>query len=452
MKIHFCDLCNESVPQSELDAGRAFMRKGRVVCVKCDQLMTQREASAGAHLDSAAGVFGATSAASAPHQASLTPLPVAPASFDAGQAGLAPGGQVHHHPHLTHPRPQRSGSGVAVALFSMALTALAFYWLTERSDKISTDVDRKLEALSKSQLDSDMRSMQRSTEMEGRLLKLEENFKNSVENERKGIEARFVEVQSRLDKSLVPLNDTRADVATIKGVVPSVQRHEQELSAAAQKVTELETRAGALELALADVKKQLEQRPSPATAGGPGGVAAAPATPVGTPAWMGLVQQLESGNSGDRWVAVQTLGETRDPAVAEYLLPRLKDVDIFVRMATARVLGDLGSLKSTGALIEALNDQDSSVREAAYVSLCAVSKKSLPFDAHQEPAERAKRVKAWQDWWKKAQEEGAAQQVRHYKMPHSRRAFRIVAAPQILRYALHAVGAFSVPGVFAQCE
>ena len=41
MKILFCDLCNESVPQSELDEGRAFMRKGRVVeTATKDRLLT----------------------------------------------------------------------------------------------------------------------------------------------------------------------------------------------------------------------------------------------------------------------------------------------------------------------------------------------------------------------------------------------------------------------------
>ena len=40
MKIHFCDLCNESVPQADLDEGRAFVRKGRVVCATCDRAMS----------------------------------------------------------------------------------------------------------------------------------------------------------------------------------------------------------------------------------------------------------------------------------------------------------------------------------------------------------------------------------------------------------------------------
>ncbi len=36
MDIHFCDLCNESVPQSDLDQGRAYVRRGRVICAACE--------------------------------------------------------------------------------------------------------------------------------------------------------------------------------------------------------------------------------------------------------------------------------------------------------------------------------------------------------------------------------------------------------------------------------
>ena len=39
MEIHFCDLCNESVPQSDLDQGIAMLRNGRVVCASCDVAM-----------------------------------------------------------------------------------------------------------------------------------------------------------------------------------------------------------------------------------------------------------------------------------------------------------------------------------------------------------------------------------------------------------------------------
>jgi hypothetical protein len=35
MKIRFCDLCNESVPQVHIDGGRAIARCDRLVCANC---------------------------------------------------------------------------------------------------------------------------------------------------------------------------------------------------------------------------------------------------------------------------------------------------------------------------------------------------------------------------------------------------------------------------------
>src|SRR5262245_15688920 len=57
MKIHFCDLCNESVPQSDLDEGRAYFRKGRVVCANCDRAMSHA-ASGEPAVASASGAAG----------------------------------------------------------------------------------------------------------------------------------------------------------------------------------------------------------------------------------------------------------------------------------------------------------------------------------------------------------------------------------------------------------
>ncbi len=400
MKILFCDLCNESVPQSELDAGRAFMRKGRVVCLKCDQLMTQREDS------SDSNPFGGPtlppSSPTVPPQATLTPLPSAAVAQD---ANFMPGQPQPAHSHASAQPGQRSGAGVALGLFSIALTACSFYWLMERSERVSTDLQKRLDSIQQEQESADKRAGARSTELKAELLFLQGRLDSRADDDRKALEIRFDEIQGKHKLSQTSLGELRASIESLQGVAPSLQRHDEELNSGAQKLVTLETRANAIEVALAELKMELEKRPGPAE----GAARPSPATPVGTPPWMGLVQQLESANSGDRWVAVQGLGETRDPAVAEYIVPRLKDIDIFVRMAAARVLGDLGSSKSSGALIEALGDQEYTVREVAYLALCSVSKKSLPFDAHSDPVERAKRVKAWQDWWKKAQDEGAAQ-------------------------------------------
>jgi len=56
MDIHFCDLCNESVPQSDLDAGRAFVRRGRVVCASCERAMTHTIGSASHGEEAPSGV------------------------------------------------------------------------------------------------------------------------------------------------------------------------------------------------------------------------------------------------------------------------------------------------------------------------------------------------------------------------------------------------------------
>ncbi len=400
MKILFCDLCNESVPQSELDAGRAFMRKGRVVCLKCDQLMTQREESSDAN--PFGGPTSQPASPSVPPQASLTPLPVASLAQDAAFPTVQP---QPAHSHASAQPGQRFGSGVALALFSIGLTACGYYWLMERSERVSTELQKRLDSIQQEQEAADSRAGTRSTELKGELLALQGRLDSRADDERKALEIRFAELQTKYELSLISLGDLRESIESLQGVAPSLQRHDEELNSGAQKLVTLESRANAIEVALTELKKELEKRAGPAE----GAARPSPATPVGTPPWMGLVQQLESANSGDRWVAVQGLGETRDPAVAEYILPRLKDVDIFVRMAAARVLGDLGSPKASGALIEALGDQDQTVREAAYLALCSVSKKALPFDPHADAVERAKRVKAWQDWWKKAQDESGAQ-------------------------------------------
>jgi HEAT repeat protein len=75
-------------------------------------------------------------------------------------------------------------------------------------------------------------------------------------------------------------------------------------------------------------------------------------------------------------------------------------------MATARVLGDLKSTSAVPALIDALEDSEAAVREAALGALRALTGKDLRFDPMASEAERSKKVKAWREWWKKVEEEG----------------------------------------------
>jgi HEAT repeat protein len=76
----------------------------------------------------------------------------------------------------------------------------------------------------------------------------------------------------------------------------------------------------------------------------------------------------------------------------------LKDEDVFVRMATARVLGELDNLDAAIGLIEALGDAQAAVREAAVVSLRLLSDKDFRFDPLGKEVDRSKIQSAWRKW------------------------------------------------------
>src|SRR6185503_1315066 len=40
MNVYFCDLCNESIPQADLDLGRAVRRNERLICAACEAAMS----------------------------------------------------------------------------------------------------------------------------------------------------------------------------------------------------------------------------------------------------------------------------------------------------------------------------------------------------------------------------------------------------------------------------
>ena len=119
-------------------------------------------------------------------------------------------------------------------------------------------------------------------------------------------------------------------------------------------------------------------------------------------AWQGLLADLQHTNAGIRLDAIYALGETGDAEVIPHLVPMLTDVDLFVRMATARMLEDLDARSAVPALIDALDDSQSAVREAAMVALRQITGKDFRFEPVDTDAGRAKKVKAWRDWWKKS--------------------------------------------------
>ena len=119
------------------------------------------------------------------------------------------------------------------------------------------------------------------------------------------------------------------------------------------------------------------------------------------PDWLEHTARLTSPSAATRWNAVTALGDAKDEAVVPYLVGMLQDPDTFVRIATARILEDLGSLDAVGDLIEALTDSEVVVREVVVTALRKITDENHRFDPAAPEAERARRVKAWREWWKK---------------------------------------------------
>jgi hypothetical protein len=372
MEIHFCDLCNESVPDSDLAAGKAFMRKGRVVCAKCDALMSPPGTPAEPAVKVQEPVLAAAPA-----------TPIVPVAAAAPHAAAE-----HPRVHLRH--GSGAGFGVAVGLFSILLTALAVWFLYDRAEATRIALEGELRVLSDEASMNAASAERRALELEHQIDALGMKLAAELGEAQRSLAAGLERGEAQSAATLAKVEAFRGDLASMQETIGLIRRHESEMLSLQQKFSELSAEVGALGSVLAALEQT--QRNQAAVHEPP----KAPQAP-----WLGILPQLESANSGDRWTAVQQLGETRDPAVADHLLPLLKDADIFVRMATARVLGDLGAPRATPALIDALEDAEFPVREAAYVALVAVSKRNLPFDAMADPAERAKRVKAWRDWWKK---------------------------------------------------
>jgi len=384
--VLFCDICNESVPQSDLDAGRARRLKGRVVCSVCERSMSGAEPSpAGGSEPQAAPIGTSASAASGPAVHAVPPPPTA---------------DVHR------PRPRRDSG----ALVGASLALLAVLVAVGVGLRLSWDIEESKEAYDRSLRTAirDYRAEALSVRETTEALRLEnERFLATLRDELDAYARDLAAAQDRWmlenDQVMAELVDFDAELTEIKELVGLIERHDKEMIGLQAKFATL----------LDDMTKHaariaaLEERPVVTIEPPIGGGAGAPqgGDEREQPAWTKLLAGLDSPNADERWMAVDELGQTGDPAVADELVRMLQDEDTFVRMATARILGDLEAPAGIPALIGALEDDEAAVREAALVALQAICGRTFDFDPHAGPADRAKRVKAWRKWWDKEEDD-----------------------------------------------
>ena len=409
MKIHFCDLCNESVPQADLDEGRAVLRNGRVVCNQCEKAMSG-EVHAPVSTEKAS-----LPSAPPPPSGAVSPAPTAGA-FGAAPAGVSEattGPSPGDSPATAGPPPSTAapatsatpatpatsaGAAVAIALAAVALllTVGAVYFLVEEIGKADGKQSAKVDSISR---DVNQRIDLVNTNTGRRF----EEAWNELDQAREDLAVLQGKLETASQSFAERVDDVRSDLARFADELAGIEEVRVEVSSHGKQLNQMSGKASDLHtqiLRLGDRLVEIENRPVEV---------AAPIAPADVepsrPEWWAHVADLKSQNSGTRWQAVSALGDSKDPAVAEYLAPMLKDPDIFVRMATARVLGDLEAPLGIPALIDALEDPEASVREAAVVALRSVTGREHRFDPNAKESDRAKAVRRWRDWWDKSQDD-----------------------------------------------
>lgn len=414
MEVRFCDLCNESVPQVDLDQGRAKTIKGRIVCATCDRAMShmgersfaspvasghaipaapQRHDVAHGHVNSGA------------HESS--PYDAARRTVDGAHAhAAAPFGErsaVSIAPPPPPPRSSASSAGLWVAVVGLLFTAGTIAVFNDRirtldlNDRALAERDKSL-ATSLARVDAIPAQLSASENRVAELLRAE------ITRDREGAARDLAELGKQLQSSRAEIARLATELSALKSdSATGASSWQKRVEDVAQRLARQEDDFRAHEARIAELEELAKNPPVVAVdpSAAPGGAPAAPATA----AWKAAIPDLTSTNQNQRWMAVDAIGHSGDPEAVPYLVPMLKDADVFVRMAAARVLGDMKATAAVPALIDALEDADTPVRDAAWTAFSSIAGTHLQFDAGANEAERARRIKAIREWWKKAEED-----------------------------------------------
>ena len=346
LEVYFCDLCNESVPASDLDAARAVRVEDRVVGACC--------------------------------VAKLNPTaPPRPASSPQAAGTTGRGGGVF--------------LGVLL-LVGIAAAATFLDWrIADEAKLAKAGVTRLTELLG---------------ETSRRLAAVEDALaKTAGRAEIAMLTPKFASLETGIEgfgRSLqkhAGLIDGLGDVLT--EVQRSARTREAELLAA---LNELRSSVDATNRDLAAMRAA--PRPAPGAVGDASSSVPERPVAVARPTADALPPELEHSvlaltdeDPGTRFAAVDKLVRSRDLRVVGPLAAAAKDNNAFVRRLTVDGLREFKHVDAVDALLVALADQESVVRHTAHASLCALTRQRFEFDPDANPSSRASSQRRWQDWW-----------------------------------------------------
>ena len=199
--------------------------------------------------------------------------------------------------------------------------------------------------------------------------------------------ARQDEVQANVVKQVKELGNRPApavkpeDVAAVKQSVGSLAADVARLEGG------ISTMKRAVDSLREDVNAALDRMRTPPT----------PAEPVisAKDRWIAL---LGDEAMDKRFNALAQLSDYKGPDVVEALVGRLKDKEFFIRRWVAEDLGERKAVAAVPALVEALADEEVTVRTAAVVALRKITGKNFGFKSTASGRERDRALTRWRNF------------------------------------------------------
>ncbi len=113
------------------------------------------------------------------------------------------------------------------------------------------------------------------------------------------------------------------------------------------------------------------------------------------------IRKLRDPDNGIAFSATYDLRDLKDLAATPYLVETLKvHKDYYVRMGAATTLGELRSCDAVAALLDALDDKDDIVQQAAAEALTTITNQDQRWVVGLTKKERKAKRDEWAKWWK----------------------------------------------------
>lgn len=447
MELYFCDRCNTSIPQRDVDAGVAILRAGRAFCSSCKRILTGEEAPLEVLFCDFCNV--SVSIADVRNERAvfregrlycpkckilvadrtLTTLTTASTTPTSATASSSSGTDVSP---MTSPRPEalvpaapaaprprlasKAWSWLAVILLGAIAGLLSFHFAPDVSRAIRGDssvrrpssIDRRDDALA------------------GRTGSMGANGPTSLD-ETVELGPYLLEIDSkieRLRREVVQDREAERERASSE-ILALKDEFLRALDSAGERSDSLRREVDALRLALTAFDRRDGEPPIDEPSSGEGEPPGSSGTPAGdrdpstSPAAFEPegsavaknetlpreLERLKSPDAGARFSAVVELGRLADPSAIPALAEvAINDGDNYVRDFAVRVLGNFDVPAVIPYLIRALHDSDSLVASSANEGLVRITKRSFGFDRKATNEQRQEAIRKWEEWWEKNRE------------------------------------------------